>query len=108
MGAFNNNDIEYNASGMPNGLMIQMPDTSAQQSFVLGTPPMLPPQGYFSSHSQPHPHQHLHHQQHHQRANHNRQASYHAQPPPYVRVVQHPAIPNHPHPPAQRRQASTS
>jgi len=77
--AFNNNDIEYNASGMPNGLMIQMPDTSAQQSFVLGTPPMLPPQGYFSSHSQPHPHQHLHHQQHHQRANHNRQASYHAQ-----------------------------
>ncbi|PVH89288.1 hypothetical protein DL98DRAFT_508382 [Cadophora sp. DSE1049] len=77
--AFNNNDIGYNASGMPNGLMIQMPDTSAQQSFVLGTPPMLPPQGYFSSPpSQPHQHQLHHHQQHHHRANHNRQASHHA------------------------------
>ncbi|KAH7399946.1 hypothetical protein BKA64DRAFT_470032 [Cadophora sp. MPI-SDFR-AT-0126] len=78
--AFDNNHIGYDSSGMANGLMIQMPDTSAQQSFVLATPPMLPPQGYFSSpHSQPHQHQlHQHQQQHHQHVNHNRQASYHA------------------------------
>ncbi|KAL5321598.1 hypothetical protein ACEPPN_009558 [Leptodophora sp. 'Broadleaf-Isolate-01'] len=70
--AYNSNDIGYNPSGMANGLMIQMPDISAQQSFVMGSSPMPLPQGYFpSSHSQPH------HQQH-QRANHNRQASHHA------------------------------
>ncbi|KAK0102410.1 hypothetical protein ONS95_006030 [Cadophora gregata] len=84
--AFDNNEMGYNASGIPNGLMIQMPDTSAQQSFVLSSPPMLPPQGYFPTpHSQPHQQQHhqhpqQHHQQHHhQRPNHNRQASHHAQ-----------------------------
>ncbi|KAH7351133.1 hypothetical protein BKA65DRAFT_253076 [Rhexocercosporidium sp. MPI-PUGE-AT-0058] len=71
--AYSSNDIVYNSSGMANGLMIQIPDNSAQRSFVMGSSPMLPPQGYFpSSHSQPH------HQQQHQRANHNRQPSHHA------------------------------
>ncbi|KAG4442684.1 hypothetical protein IFR05_001791 [Cadophora sp. M221] len=73
--AYNGNDIGYSPSDMANGLMIQMPGTSAQrQSVVIGTSPMLPPPGYFpSSFSQPHQHQHQ------QRANHNRQkVSHHA------------------------------
>ncbi|KAL2071298.1 hypothetical protein VTL71DRAFT_12533 [Oculimacula yallundae] len=71
----NNSDVVYNPSNMTNGLglMIQMPDNSAQQSFVMGAAsPMFPPQSYFSSssHSQPH-------HNHQQRSNHNRQGSSH-------------------------------
>lgn len=56
-----NDDLGFDPSDMGSGIMIQMPTTSAQQSFVVGSPPMQHQQGYYPSpHSQPH---HGHHQQ---------------------------------------------
>lgn len=48
------NDVGYNLSNMASGLMIQMPELAAQQSFVMGTSPTMR-QGYFAAtRSQPH------------------------------------------------------
>jgi hypothetical protein len=48
------NDLGFDPSNMASGLMIQMPELAAQQSFVMGTSPMMR-QGYFAaSRSQPH------------------------------------------------------
>jgi hypothetical protein len=48
------NDVGFNPSNMASGLMIQMPELAAQQSFVMGTSPSTR-QGYFAAtRSQPH------------------------------------------------------
>ncbi len=48
------NELTFGPSNMASGLMIQMPETVAQQSFVMGTSPMMR-QGYFAAtSSQPH------------------------------------------------------
>jgi hypothetical protein len=48
------NDVGFNPSNMASGLMIQMPELAAQQSFVMGTSPTMR-QGYFAAtRSQPH------------------------------------------------------
>ncbi|KAI9055892.1 hypothetical protein LZ554_000830 [Drepanopeziza brunnea f. sp. 'monogermtubi'] len=75
------NDLPFGSPNMANGLMIQMPESATQQSFVMGTPPQHS-QGYFPSpRSQSH---HYHHQQqqqrHHRQPSGNRQASHHARP----------------------------
>ncbi|CZS88110.1 uncharacterized protein RCO7_01078 [Rhynchosporium graminicola] len=67
--AYSNNDVVHDSSNRVNGLMIQMPDSSAQPSFVMDDSPMLAPQFYTSS-SRP--------QLHHKTNQHNRQVSYHA------------------------------
>jgi hypothetical protein len=52
--SYNGNELAFDPSNMPSGLMIQMPDVAAQQSFVMGVSPMIR-QGYFTaSRSQPH------------------------------------------------------
>jgi hypothetical protein len=52
--SYRGNELAFDPSIMASGLMIQMPDLAAQQSFVMGPSPMMR-QGYFSaSRSQPH------------------------------------------------------
>jgi hypothetical protein len=52
--SYSANELAFDPSNMVSGLMIQMPETTAQQSFVMGTPPMMR-QGYFAAtRSQPH------------------------------------------------------
>jgi hypothetical protein len=52
--SYNGNELGFDPSNMASGLMIQMPDLAAQQSFVMGASPMMR-QGYFTaSRSQPH------------------------------------------------------
>jgi len=52
--SYSANELAFDPSNMVSGLMIQMPETAAQQSFVMGTSPMMR-QGYFSAtRSQPH------------------------------------------------------
>jgi hypothetical protein len=52
--SYSANELAFNPSNIASGLMIQMPETAAQQSFVMGTSPMMR-QGYFAAtRSQPH------------------------------------------------------
>lgn len=64
-------DLGFGSPNMANGLMIQMPASSAQHSFVVGTPPPHPPSYFSSPHSQPQPIQHRRQQSGHRHASHH-------------------------------------
>ena len=58
---YSGNELAFDPSNIAAGLMIQMPDLVAQQSFVMGTLPMMR-QGYFTP-TRPQPHYNTAHRQ---------------------------------------------
>ncbi|KAI6716564.1 hypothetical protein JHW43_000995 [Diplocarpon mali] len=86
--AYHSNDMGLSTSSLASGLMIQMPDTSAQQSSVMGTPPAHPRGYVHSPRSQPPPHHSRHRSDSTQYNTHSsREPSRHARP----RYPRHPS-----------------